>query len=53
VEQSCRVPRTHRLAGILADGRLRDFAELPHYDLAICCRGENHAMGRRRMRGTT
>ena len=29
-----------RLAGILTDGRLRDFAELQQYDLAIYCRGE-------------
>src|SRR5689334_16156089 len=28
----------HRLAGVLGDGRLRDFAELQHYDLAIYCR---------------
>ena len=32
--------QNHRLAGIVADGRLRDFAELEHYDLAIYCRGE-------------
>jgi hypothetical protein len=32
--------QNHRLAGILADGRLRDFAELELYDLAIYCRGE-------------
>lgn len=32
--------QNHRLAGILADGRLRDFAELERYDLAIYCRGE-------------
>src|SRR3954468_4179768 len=32
--------QNHGLAGILADGRLRDFAELEHYDLAIYCRGE-------------
>ncbi len=28
------------LAGILTDGRVRDFAELSQYDLAIYCRGE-------------
>jgi 4-hydroxy-4-methyl-2-oxoglutarate aldolase len=45
-----RASRTHwRLvclaAGILADGRLRDFAELEHYDLAIYCRGETTRWG--------
>ncbi|MGY4653929.1 RraA family protein [Mycobacterium sp. URHB0021] len=37
--------QNHRLAGILADGRLRDFAELRHYDLAIYCRGETTRWG--------
>ena len=37
--------QNHRLAGILADGRLRDFAELKHYDLAIYCRGETTQWG--------
>jgi 4-hydroxy-4-methyl-2-oxoglutarate aldolase len=32
--------QNHRLAGILTDGRLRDFAEFQQYDLAIYCRGE-------------
>ncbi len=32
--------QNHRLAGILTDGRLRDFAELQQYELAIYCRGE-------------
>ena len=32
--------QNHRLAGILTDGRLRDFAELQQSDLAIYCRGE-------------
>lgn len=32
--------QNHRLTGILADGRLRDFGDLEHYDLAIYCRGE-------------
>lgn len=32
--------QNHRLAGILTDGRLRDFAELRQYGLAIYCRGE-------------
>jgi regulator of RNase E activity RraA len=35
----------HRLAGVLADGRLRDFAELERYDLAIYCRGETTRWG--------
>ncbi|MBO0881148.1 MAG: RraA family protein [Mycobacterium sp.] len=37
--------QNHRLAGILADGRLRDFAELERYDLAIYCRGETTLWG--------
>ena len=37
--------QNHRLAGILADGRLGDFAELEHYDLAIYCRGETTRWG--------
>ncbi|OBH60709.1 RraA family protein [Mycobacterium sp. E2479] len=37
--------QNHRLAGILADGRLRDFAELGLYDLAIYCRGETTRWG--------
>jgi 4-hydroxy-4-methyl-2-oxoglutarate aldolase len=37
--------QNHRLAGILADGRLRDFAELEHYELAIYCRGETTRWG--------
>lgn len=37
--------QNHALAGILADGRLRDFAELEHYDLAIYCRGETTRWG--------
>jgi regulator of RNase E activity RraA len=32
--------QNHRLAGVLTDGRLRDFAELQQSDLAIYCRGE-------------
>ncbi|OCB33881.1 dimethylmenaquinone methyltransferase [Mycobacterium malmoense] len=35
----------HRLAGILADGRLRDFAELERCNLAIYCRGETTRWG--------
>lgn len=30
----------HGLAGILADGRLRDFGELAGYDMAVYCTGE-------------
>jgi regulator of RNase E activity RraA len=30
----------HRLAGILDDGRLRDFGDLENYDLAVYCGGE-------------
>ncbi|MFE7776984.1 RraA family protein [Streptomyces sp. NPDC057445] len=30
----------HGLAGILTDGRLRDFAELPEYEFAAYCSGE-------------
>lgn len=30
----------HGMAGILADGRLRDFDELARYDIATWCRGE-------------
>jgi regulator of RNase E activity RraA len=30
----------NRLAGVLTDGRLRDFDELRRYDIAIWCRGE-------------
>lgn len=32
--------RNHEMAGVLADGRLRDFGELARYDLATYCRGE-------------
>ena len=37
--------QNHRLAGVLTDGRLRDFSELVHYDLAIYCRGETTRWG--------
>ena len=37
--------QNYRLAGILADGRLRDFAELQQFDLAIYCRGETTRWG--------
>jgi regulator of RNase E activity RraA len=29
-----------RIAGVLADGRLRDFAQLAEYDFPVWCRGE-------------
>jgi regulator of RNase E activity RraA len=32
--------QNHGLAGVLADGRLRDFAQLAGYDFATWCRGE-------------
>ncbi len=37
-----KLARAHHfgLAGVLADGRLRDFAELAGYDIAVYCRGE-------------
>jgi regulator of RNase E activity RraA len=31
---------TNRLAGVLADGRVRDFAELAEFDMVTYCRGE-------------
>lgn len=34
-----------RIAGVLADGRLRDFDELAGYDFAVWCRGEASAWG--------
>jgi regulator of RNase E activity RraA len=37
--------QNHGLAGILADGRPRDLAELEEYDLAIYCRGETTRWG--------
>jgi regulator of RNase E activity RraA len=37
--------QNHRLAGILADGRLRDFTQLMSFDLAIYCRGETPSWG--------
>src|SRR5262249_11701295 len=39
---STKLSRVHnnRLAGVLTDGRLRDFDELGRYDVAIWCRGE-------------
>ncbi len=35
----------HRLAGVLADGRLRDFDELAGYDFVTYCRGETTRWG--------
>jgi len=32
--------QNHRLAGVVSDGRLRDFAQLAGYDFATWCRGE-------------
>jgi regulator of RNase E activity RraA len=32
--------QNHGLAGVLADGRLRDFEELAAYDMAVYCTGE-------------
>ena len=38
----------HGLAGVLTDGRLRDFEELAGYDFAAYCSGEATHCGRRR-----
>jgi 4-hydroxy-4-methyl-2-oxoglutarate aldolase len=35
----------HAMAGVLADGRLRDFEELAGYDFATYCRGETTRWG--------
>jgi regulator of RNase E activity RraA len=35
----------HRLAGVLADGRLRDFRQLRGHDFATWCRGESTRWG--------
>ena len=43
-QQSCRVPKTTD-SQAFTDGRLRDFSELVHYDLAIYCRGETTRWG--------
>lgn len=32
--------RNHKMAGILCDGHLRDYAELNSYDVAVYCKGE-------------
>jgi Aldolase/RraA len=36
----------HGCAGVLTDGRLRDFDELTRYDFAAYCSGEANALGR-------
>jgi regulator of RNase E activity RraA len=35
----------HGLAGVLTDGRLRDFSELAAYDIAVYCSGESTRWG--------
>jgi 4-hydroxy-4-methyl-2-oxoglutarate aldolase len=35
----------HHMAGVLAEGRLRDFEELARYDFATYCRGETTRWG--------
>ena len=37
--------RNHKMAGILCDGRLRDFEELNSYDFATYCKGETVRAG--------
>ena len=37
--------QNHNLAGVLADGRLRDFGELAEYDFTTYCRGETTRWG--------
>lgn len=37
--------QNHHLAGVLADGRLRDFHQLADYDFATYCRGETTRWG--------
>lgn len=37
--------RNHEMAGVLADGRLRDFSELAEYDVAVWCTGETTKAG--------
>lgn len=37
--------RNHNLAGILCDGRLRDYEELRTYDYAVYCKGETIRAG--------
>jgi 4-hydroxy-4-methyl-2-oxoglutarate aldolase len=42
--------QNHDMAGVLADGRLRDFEELAGYDFATYCRGETTRWGGDRIR---
>jgi regulator of RNase E activity RraA len=37
--------RNHKMAGILCDGRLRDYEELNTYDFAVYCKGETVRAG--------
>ncbi len=37
--------RNHRMAGILCDGQLRDYAELNSYNFAVYCKGETVRAG--------
>ena len=37
--------RNHKMAGILCDGRLRDYEELNSYDFAVYCKGETVRAG--------
>ena len=40
MERSCCASRRSQCAGVLTDGRLRDFDELARYDFAAYCSGE-------------
>ena len=46
VERSSLAFEGHGLAGVLTDGRLRDFDELAPYDFASYCAGEATRWGR-------
>ena len=37
--------RNHKMAGLLCDGRLRDYEELQTYDFAVYCNGETVRAG--------
>ncbi len=37
--------RNHKMAGVLCDGRLRDYEELNSYDFAVYCKGETVRAG--------
>jgi len=37
--------RNHKMAGVLCDGRLRDYEELNTYDFAVYCKGETVRAG--------